>query len=77
MPRIPAEDLQAYLNRLPGPALTLTDVRQRLRALWEEPWETYPNEELKNGCHSLYAAEKAQGTEFIAIVGALIERNLP
>lgn len=70
---IPAEDLRAHMNCLPGPSLTLTDVRQRLRAIWEEPWETYPNEGLKDGCLALYAAEKQQGTEFIAIVGALRE----
>ena len=34
---IPTEDLVAYLNRLPGPKLTATDVTQRLRAFWEEP----------------------------------------
>src|ERR1022692_4868899 len=28
---IPTEDLQAFLNRLPGPVLTHTDVVQRLR----------------------------------------------
>jgi hypothetical protein len=29
---IPADDLQAFLNTLPGPPLTKTDVEQRLRA---------------------------------------------
>jgi hypothetical protein len=70
---IPAEDLLTFLNGLPGPALTRTDVIQRLRALWEEPWATYPNEELKAGCLALYESEKAQGTELPAIVGALQE----
>ncbi|MDA9492365.1 hypothetical protein [Bradyrhizobium sp. CCBAU 11361] len=64
---IPIEDLQAFLNRLPGPALTATDVAQRLRAFWEEPWEHYPNDELKPSCLALYEAEKAQGTELRAI----------
>jgi hypothetical protein len=38
-------------------------VAQRLRVIWEEPWEKYPNEDLKVGCLALYEAEKAQGTE--------------
>lgn len=70
---IPTEDLVAFLNHLPGGRLTRTDVEQRLRALWEEPYSAYPNDELKEGCVALYAAEKAAGTEFIAIVGALGE----
>jgi hypothetical protein len=70
---IPTEDLLTFLNRLPGPALTRTDVVQRLRAFWEEPWATYPNEELKAGCLQLYESEKAQGTELPAIAGALRE----
>jgi hypothetical protein len=39
---IPVEDLAGFLNSLPGPPLTRTDVAQRLRALWEEPWAPYP-----------------------------------
>ena len=39
---IPTEDLQAFLNRLPGPALTHTDVVQRLRAFYEEPSASTP-----------------------------------
>ena len=70
---IPTEDLQAFLNRLPGPVLTGTDVVQRLRAYYEEPYAPYPNEELKAGCLALYEAEKAQGTELPAIIGALQE----
>jgi len=70
---IPVEDLQAFLNRLPGPALTATDVAQRLRAFWEEPWEKYPNDDRKSGCLALYEAEKVQGTELPAIIGAIRE----
>lgn len=70
---IPTEELLLFLNNLPGPALTHTDVIQRLRAFWEEPWATYPNEELKTGCLALYNDEKAQGTELPAIIGALRE----
>ncbi len=70
---IPIEDLQAFLNTLPGPALTRTDVSQRLRAIWEEPSSTYPDEDFQAGCLKLYEAEKAQGTELPAIIGALQE----
>lgn len=70
---IPIQDLHFCLNRLPGPPLTLSDVRQRLRAIWEEPWATYPNEELKESCLALYTQEKSAGTELIAIIGALRE----
>ena len=47
---IPLGDLQSVLNGLPGSPLTLTDVKQRLHALWEEPWAIYPDEDLKDGC---------------------------
>lgn len=70
---IPTDDLRTFLNGLPGPVLTQTDVIQRLRAIWEEPWAPYPNEELKAGCSALYETEKAQGTELPAIFGAIEE----
>lgn len=70
---IPIEDLRAFLNSLPGPSLTKTDVEQRLRAIWEEPYTTYPNDALKEDCQALYHSEKAQGTEMRAIIGALQE----
>jgi hypothetical protein len=70
---IPVEDLQAFLNTLPGPPLTKTDVEQRMRAIWEEPHTSYPKDELKNGCLALYQSEKAEGTEMRAIIGALQE----
>lgn len=68
---IPVADLLEFLNSLPGPQLTKTDVTQRLRAFHEEPFEPYPNEKLQAGCLELYAREKAAGTEMAAIVGAL------
>lgn len=68
---IPVEDLQAFLNTLPGPPLTKTDVEQRLRAIWEEPHANYPKDELKEGCAALYHSEKAGATEMCAIIGAL------
>src|SRR6185437_8967656 len=57
---IPIDDLTAFLNRLPGPVLTRTDVAQRLRAFYEEPYERYPNEDVKDGCLVLYETKKAQ-----------------
>lgn len=35
---IPTDDLLTFLNAVPGPSLTRTDVLQRLRAFCEEPW---------------------------------------
>lgn len=68
---IPVEDMQAFLNRMPGPALTTTDVTWRLKAFEDEDYFTYPKEELQAGCLALYQKEKAQGTELPAIVGLL------
>jgi hypothetical protein len=70
---IPTEDMREYLNGMPGPALTMTDVEQRLRAIHEEPYAPYPNDQLSELCLEFYAREKAQGTELPAIVGALQE----
>lgn len=70
---IPVEELQAFLNTLPGPPLTKTDVEQRLRAIWEEPHTNYPKDALKDGCIALYQSEKADGTEMRAIIGVLQE----
>lgn len=70
---IPVEDLRGFLNQLPGPRLTLTDVEQRLRAVYEEPYSQYPNERLKEGTLALYRREVAEGTEMAAIIGALQE----
>jgi hypothetical protein len=70
---IPVEDLRAFLNSMPGPPLTVTDVQQRLRAFHEEPYESYPNEALRVGCLAHYEREKAEGTELPAIIGSLQE----
>jgi hypothetical protein len=70
---IPVEDLQGFLDTLPGSSLTKTDVEQRLRAISEEPCATYPKDDLKDGCLALYQSEKAWGTEIRAIIGALQE----
>lgn len=70
---IPLEHMREYLNGMDGPALTATDVAQRMRAMLEEPHEPYPNKALQEGCLALYEQEKASGTELPAIVGALQE----
>ncbi len=68
---IPVADLREFLNRLPGPQLTLTDVTQRLAALEEEDPYSYSKEELQPGCLAIYEKEKADGTELPAIIGLL------
>jgi len=70
---IPVEDVRDFLNQMPGPRLTITDVSQRLRAFEDEQFYNYPNEELQPGCLALYAKEKAEGTELPAIIGLLRE----
>ncbi|MEZ0003187.1 hypothetical protein [Sinorhizobium fredii] len=70
---IPVEDMRDVLNRMPGPKLTTTDVTQRLKAFEEEPYSTYPNEGLRDGCLELYSKEKAEGSELSAIVGLIAE----
>jgi hypothetical protein len=70
---IPIEDLREYLNGLPGPPLTMTDVAQRLRVFEEQPYASYPNNDLQDGCLMLFDKEKAEGTELPAIIGLLAE----
>ena len=67
---VPIEDLRKFLNSMPGPQLTATDVEQRLKA-FEEKLVAYPDEDLKEGCLALYEKEKAEGTEMFAIIGLL------
>jgi len=70
---IPIADLRDHLNRMAGPALTASDVEQRLRAFAEERYSDYPRDEFQPGCLAIYASEKAQGTEMPAIIGVLQE----
>lgn len=71
---IPFDELVTFLNGLPGPNLTKTDVAQRLRAFQEEPYaHLYPDERVKEACLALYAAEREAGTEMAAIIGVLQE----
>jgi hypothetical protein len=68
---IPIEDMRDFLNGMPGPALTTTDVAGRLKAFEEEEHYDYPMEELRPSCLALYEKEKAEGTELPAIVQLL------
>lgn len=70
---VPIEALRDYLNGLPGPLLTMTDVGQRLREFEEDPYAHYPNEDLRDGCLAIFAQQKAEGTELPAIIGLLSE----
>jgi hypothetical protein len=68
---IPTEDMRNFLNQMPGPALTLTDVKQRLRAMQEEDYVSEPDEAQRTACLAIFEAEKQQGTELPAIIGAM------
>lgn len=70
---IPVEDMRDFLNQMPGPPLTTTDVSQRLKAFEDEQFYNYPDEELQTGCLALYEKEKIEGTELPAIIGLLRE----
>ena len=70
---VPHEELQTFLNALPGQKLTVTDIAQRLRAIHEEPYGSYPDEALRDECLKLFEREKLLGTELPAIVGAINE----
>lgn len=70
---VPTSELRSYLNRMPGPALTETDVAQRLKAFEEEPYSPYPQESMQLGCLELFAREHAEGTELPAIIRAIAE----
>ena len=69
---IPIEDLQDFLNGMPGPSLTTADVAQRLKNFEEEQSE-YPNEAVQVGCQALYVQEKTANSELPAIIGLLRE----
>lgn len=73
---VPIADLCDFLNTMPGPHLTATDVSQRLKAFLEEPNRRYfPSEELEAGCLELHEREKGEGTELSAIKGLLRSRR--
>ena len=68
---IPADDLRDHLNRMAGPALTQTDVVQRLRAFNQEAYEPLPDEAEKAACREIYDREREVGTDMPAIVAAV------
>lgn len=71
---IPVEHMRDFLNNLPGPELTTTDVSQRLRAIHnEDPFIRIPTAEMREGSLSIFDKEKSQGTELPAIIGAIQE----
>jgi len=68
---IPIDDMRDFLNEMPGPQLTKTDVAQRQRTFEDEDFSSYPNEEVRESCLKRYTEEKALGTELPAIIGLL------
>ncbi|HUN43614.1 MAG TPA: hypothetical protein VMU81_25235 [Acetobacteraceae bacterium] len=70
---VPLDAMRDFLNRMPGPRLSMTDVTQRLKVCEEEDPYRLPNDELRPGCLALYEKENAEGTELPAIIGVLGE----
>lgn len=68
---IPEDDFLAFLNSLPGPPLTMTDLVQRKRAMEEDEYKGRPEPELRDACRAIYSEELASGTELAAIVGRI------
>lgn len=68
---IPKDDMLAFLNGLPGPALTMTDLEQRMKAMIEEEYIGDPEPKLEAECLAIYQAEQEAGTEMAAIIGRL------
>lgn len=70
---LPIPDLLEYLNGLPGPPLTRTDLVQRMRYMIEEEYISTPEPLIREECEAIYAEEKAAGTEFPAIAWRISE----
>jgi RNA polymerase-binding transcription factor DksA len=70
---IPKEDMLEFLNSLPGPALTVTDLEQRMKSMIEEEYLGDPEPKLEAECLAIYQAEKEAGTEMPAIIGRLAD----
>ena len=68
---IPKADMLDFLNILPGPALTMTDLEQRMKSMIEEEYLGDPEPKLEAECLAIYQAEKAAGTEMPAIIERL------
>jgi hypothetical protein len=70
---VPGEDLLAFLNRLPGPQLTLTDLDQRMKHMIDVEYIGSLEPKLKLECLEIYQEEREAGTEMPAIIGRLAE----
>ncbi len=70
---IPTDSLRNYMNLFSGPKLTSTDVAQRMKAIAEEPYTSYPNDELREGCLAIFNEETELGTELPAIIGRIAD----
>jgi hypothetical protein len=64
-------DMLDLLNSLPGPALMMTDLDQRMKSMIEEEYLGVPEPKLEAECPAIYQAEKEAGTEMPAIIGRL------
>ncbi|CAM8663826.1 hypothetical protein MCEREM30_03407 [Paracoccaceae bacterium] len=67
---VPISDLAEFLNTLPGPKLSKTDVKQRILALEEEE-SMYPQDDFRDECEALYRKEAGEGTDLIATLMAI------
>lgn len=70
---IPSQDMLNFLNSLPGPELTATDLAERMRAMIEKESIGDPNDVLREECLEIFEAESLSGTEMPAIIGRISE----
>lgn len=70
---IPNEDMLAFLNSLPGPQLTVTDLEQRMKYMIDLESVGTPEPKLELECLAIYRAESEAGTEMPAIIGRLVD----
>src|SRR5690242_7087797 len=70
---VPIADLCDFLNTMPGPHLTITDVAQRMKVFEDASYTVYPREEFQAACVEIYQREKADGTELSAIIGLICD----
>jgi hypothetical protein len=68
---IPKADMLDFLSSLPGPALTMTDLEQRMKSMIEEEYLGDPEPKLEAECLAIYRAQNEAGTEMPAIIGRL------
>lgn len=68
---IPKDDMLVFLNNLPGPDLTMTDLEQRMKHMIEEEYIGEPEPKLEAECLAIFRAEMEAGTEMPAIIGRI------